>query len=198
MSPTTHINDALVSPERSAVLLIDLQERVMRAIPRAEQVITQAALLADIATVLGIPVLTAEQNPKGLGHTLPAISGRSTRTIATTAFDVCADGALDALVEMRPGEGPLDVIVAGCETHIGVLHSAIGLRQHGVRVWAALDACGSRSQLSHDLASERLRQTGVSISTVETVAFGWLRTATHPKFRSVQSLVKSSSLPSVR
>lgn len=185
----------LIDPECSVVLLIDLQERVMRAIPDAASVLTQAALLADVARVLDIPMLVAEQNPRGLGHSIQAIADRAQHTIATTSFDVCADGGADLLHDLRPGVERLDVIVGGCETHIGVLHSAIGLRDLGARVWVAADACGARSALSHELAADRMRQVGVSVSTVETVSYGWLRTAHHPKFRSVQALVKAAALP---
>lgn len=187
----------LVDPNRSVVLLVDLQERVMRAIHHAERVVTYAALLADVAALLEIPILVAEQNPKGLGHSLPNLSSRATETIATQSFDACVDGAYDRLVALRGIDRP-DVVLAGCETHIGVLHTVLGLRARGCRVWVPADACGARSPLSDELADERMRQVGASVSTVETVAYGWLRTSAHPRFKDVQTLVKAASLPDTR
>ena len=87
-------------------------------------------------------------------------------------------------------ETPADAVIAGCETHVCLLQTAVGLLAAGLRVFVVADACGSRTPRDHAAALERLRAAGAAIVTLEMVVFEWLQTCDHLKFREALGLVK--------
>jgi nicotinamidase-related amidase len=57
-------------------------------------------------------------------------------------------------------------------------------------VWVVTDACTSRTERNRDAAYDRLAAAGAELITTEMVLFEWLRSAEHPQFKAVQSLIK--------
>jgi nicotinamidase-related amidase len=171
--------------ENSTLLLVDLQQKLLPAIDRGEAVVAECLRLAKIARLLDVPVFGTEQSPSKLGPNVEEIRHICGQTIAKTHFDACADGLLDVLPAHRNS-----VVVAGCEAHVCMLQTALGLLAAGYQVWIAIDAVGSRQESSRQAALERLRQSGAKLVTTEMVAFEWLRHAEHPRFREVLSLIK--------
>ena len=174
---------------RCAVVLVDYQEALLPAIHRGPAVLAEGVRLADCARALGIPVLGTEQNPRGLGRNAPPIRERCETTIAKMHFDGCMDGLAEAL--RAPGRVPaVDVVVAGCETHVCLMQTAHGLLRSGFKVWVAANACGTRFPDDHDLALGRLREAGAVLASVEMIAFEWLRTCQDLRFRAVLEILK--------
>jgi nicotinamidase-related amidase len=175
---------------RSALVLVDYQARLMPAIDGADRVLADALLLADAARLLGLRVLGTEQNPAGLGPNVPAVRERCDRVLAKMHFDACADGLVDALLDGRPGGDRPDVVIAGCEAHVCLLQTALGLRGHGFRVWVVESACGSRRATDKQAAMRRLRDAGATRVTAEMVLFEWLGHCEHPQFKAVLQRIK--------
>ena len=182
---------ATIDPVRSVLVLVDYQSKLLPAIHDGANVLSNAARLADAARLLGIRVVGTEENPAGLGPNDPAIRSRSNVTLAKRHFDACADGLVPMLAaaERVP---PADAVIAGCETHVCLLQTAMGLLSAGLRVFVVADACGSRSPANHAAALERLRGAGAVVVTLEMVVFEWLRTCDHPRFREALALVKTA------
>ena len=125
---------------------------------------------------------------------------------AKTAFDACDSGLLTALRAparpagnarslpkhlQKPAAPPRQTIVlAGCETHVCLLQTALGLVEQELDVWVVTDACGSRRDRDRDAALDRLAANGVELVTAEMVGFEWLRDAQHPRFREALALLK--------
>ena len=82
------------------------------------------------------------------------------------------------------------IVLAGCETHVCLMQTALDLLDEEFEVWVVTDACGSRTERSRDAAFDRLAGAGAELVTTEMVAFEWLRTAEHPLFKEVLSLIK--------
>jgi nicotinamidase-related amidase len=175
---------------RSVLVLVDYQARLMPAIDQAERVVAEAVLLADAARMLGIRVVGTEQNPAGLGPNAAAVRERCDRVLAKMHFDACADGLVEALLDGRPGGDRPDVVIAGCEAHVCLLQTALGLLGHGFRVWVAEPACGSRRAADKQAAMHRLRDAGATRVSSEMVIFEWLRSCEHPEFRNVLQRIK--------
>lgn len=173
-------------PERSVLLLIDLQERLMPAIAEHESVVANALRLAKVAKLLDIPVLATEQNPAGLGPNLPAIREIADRTLTKQFFDATREPAWQ---EFLPPERP-NAIVAGCEAHVCVLQTVLGLRRAGASIALVRDACGARLATNRDAAIHRAERAGAEVMTTEMVVFEWLATADHPRFREALRVVK--------
>ena len=171
---------------RCALVLVDYQARLMPAIHEGEKAIAVAVKLADVARELGIPVVGTEQNPAGLGPNVEAIRSRCEATLAKMSFDGCGDG----LAEWLNGKGVAEVVIAGCESHVCLMQTSLGLLRAGFRVWLVADGCGSRFPQDRQVAMERLREAGATLVTGEMVAFEWLRTCKHPRFKPVLQRLK--------
>jgi nicotinamidase-related amidase len=176
----------LLSADGSVVLLIDLQERLVPALHDGDTVVARAVRLAQAARMLGVPVRATEQYPAGLGPTVPPLKPYLGAVLAKTMFSALEDPDFPALLPI----GSSEVIVAGCEAHICVLQTVLGLLAEGHRVVVVADAIGSRDPADKALAMDRARQDGAEIVSSEMVLFEWLRDSTHPKFREVQRLLK--------
>lgn len=176
--------------DRCQLVLVDYQDRLMPAIHGHGQVLAQALLLADVAHLLGVPVLGTEQNPAGLGHNADAVRVRCDVTLVKTHFDACEDGLLQALAPrqaLRP-----EVVLAGCEAHVCLLQTALGLLRAGRRVWVVAAACGSRHPADHTLAMQRLAAAGATVVSTEMVVFEWLNDCRHPQFKAVLARLKAA------
>jgi nicotinamidase-related amidase len=174
-----------IAREISALLLIDFQSRLMPAIEDGTAVVANARRLLEAAELLGVPVLVTEQNAKGLGPTVPELRPPGERIAHKMKFDACREpGFLEWLPDGR------DLVVGGCETHVCVLQSVLGLLRAERRVFLVRDAVGSRRAESKETAIGRMARNGAEIVTTEMVLFEWLGTAEDPHLRAVLALVK--------
>lgn len=173
----------LIEQQRSMLLVVDLQEKMLPAIADHELVAANCQWLIRVAQQIGIPVAGIEQNPKKLGHLVPAIRDLipADAIASKTHFSIVAEQCLARL----PGADRTQIVIVGVEAHVCVLQSAIDLYNEGKEVYVVADCVGSRRHLDRDLAIARLRQTGVRIVSREMVAFEWLGEATTPLFKSI-------------
>ena len=177
----------------SVLVLVDYQQRLMPALHGGDRAVAEALRLADAALALEVPVLGTEQNPAGLGANLALIRQRCRRTLAKTHFDACADGLLEAIASSRTAAaaGPFDVVLAGCESHVCLMQTGLGLLRAGHRVWVVADACASRLPINHALAMQRLQQAGATLVAFEMVVFEWLQHCKHERFKAVLAMLKA-------
>ena len=156
------------------------------AIEDGPAVVANARRLLQAAELLGIPALFTEQNAAGLGGTVAELVPSDPDHVAhKMTFDACrAPGFLDRLA------GRADLVVAGCETHVCVLQTVLGLLDAGRRVYLVRDAVGSRRAESKETAIRRMERHGAEIVTTEMVVFEWLGSAEHPRFREALALLK--------
>jgi len=127
-----------------------------------------------------------EQNARGLGPTVAALAPADpTKVQHKMSFDaVRAGGFLERVPKNRA------VVVAGCEAHVCVLQTCLGLIEAGRKVYLVRDAVGSRRAENKETAIRRLETHGAEIVTTEMVLFEWVETAEHPRFRDILALVK--------
>lgn len=174
----------LVKAENAMLVVIDLQARLMPAIHEGERVLRNAGRLVEAAGLLAVPTILTEQNPAGLGATVPVIAGAGP-AIAKMSFDACGE---PAFIEAVAAAGEL--VICGCEAHVCVGQTVLSLRAQGRRVVVAADAIGSRAPESREIALRRMAEHGAEIVTTEMVLFEWLRSAEHPQFRPVSKLIR--------
>lgn len=174
---------------RSALVLVDYQGKLMPAIAGGRAAMDEAVFLAQVARALHVPVVGTEQNPRSLGLNDPSIRALCDHTLPKMHFGACADGLVERLRSL--GREVTQVVVAGCETHVCLLQTALGLADAGLQVAVAPGACGSRRRDDHMLALQRLQQAGITLVNSEMVAFEWLGACNHPQFKHVLELIKS-------
>ena len=174
-----------IDRDASALLVVDFQARLMPAIDGGAAAVANARRLLAAAAMLGVPVRFTEQNAGGLGATVPELdAGAHGPVLHKMTFDACQAAGAGGLAD-RP-----DLVVAGCEAHVCVLQTVLGLLDAGRRVFVVQDAIGARRPESKAAALRRMEQNGAEIVTTEMVVFEWLGTAEHPRFREVVALIK--------
>jgi nicotinamidase-related amidase len=174
-----------IAPERSILLVIDFQTRLMPAIDQGAIALRNARRLIDMASLISVPIVFTEQNAKGLGSTVEDLSIENAHLLDKQFFDACRErGFLDAV----PGEK--QIVVAGCEAHVCVQQTVLGLLDTGRTVYVVRDALGSRRSEDKEAAIRRMERHGAEIVTTEMVVFEWLATADHPCFREAIKLIK--------
>jgi nicotinamidase-related amidase len=180
------VGGVLLTAEGSVLLLVDLQQRLMPAIHDGAAVVANTVRLAEGARLLDVPTCATEQNPDGLGPTVAEVAEYPQLVMPKTAFGAVAEPGFATLLPPRTTE----VVVAGCEAHVCVLQTVLGLLAARHRVLLVADAVGSRDPANRDRAIDRAQRHGAEVVTTEMVLFEWMRDSTHPRFREVQKLIR--------
>ena len=192
--------------ERAVVLVIDMQGRLVDLMHRPRMVIDGTSRLLRLAGMFDLPVIVTEQYPRGLGPTreeLEAVieetdpEGGRTRRVEKDSFGCCGEPAFeDALAAARPGLDPADrqVVVAGLETHICVMQTALDLISRGTDVHVCWDCTSSRGEEYRRHALQRLGHAGAQITNHESVAFELARDKNHPQFKGVNRLLREGQI----
>ena len=193
MSETKNRQTSLLcSPDKSCLLVIDIQTRLLSAMPKRvlERLKYNSAILLNTATTLSIPIFATLQYPKGLGPIEPTVNDllpADVKKFEKTCFSCLdAEGFRQALDE----SGRKQVILLGVEAHICVLQTALQLQEAGYQVFIAMDAICSRHRENYENALNRLQQAGIIISNTESIIYEWLSDAKHAQFKSISALVK--------
>jgi nicotinamidase-related amidase len=174
--------------QHGALLVVDIQEKLISRILDRERVVANAARLVKAADRLSMPVWATEQYPQGLGPTVPELAALIPHRPAKTAFQCCA---VPQLLEQLYGRQIRHVTLAGIEAHVCVAQTALELLRLGFHVQVPADAVGSRNKLDWEFALRRLEHAGAIVSTTEAVLFEWVETADHPAFQAISELIKS-------
>ncbi|MGL1935932.1 MAG: hydrolase [Fibrobacterales bacterium] len=186
-------SDALLNLDKSVLLIIDIQERLVPSVFNAEEVLANTALLLESARVLGVPVLATEQYSKGLGHTHPELALEETIPVyEKTVFSALGteDAETQGLFSKLKELGRDQIVVCGIETHVCVLQTVLDLMVHtNGWVYPVVDACGSRSELNWNAGIERMSKNGAQLVTAEMVVFEWLEKAGTPEFKEIQKMI---------
>jgi len=173
-----------IKADQSCLLVTDIHEKLMAALPDGERVIATSAWLIQIAQALRIPVLASEQYPKGLGPTVAAVS----RWLPEGAFmEKIHFGCIaePACRERISAINRQQWILVGAEAHVCVLQTALGLLETGREVYVVADGVASRRLEDAEIALARLRAEGARVVTREMVAFEWLHQAGTDLFRDI-------------
>lgn len=179
----------LLSREQSVLLIIDAQTRLLEAIPQQQRLVWNLRRLVSAAEVLAIPRLATEQYPKGLGPTVASLAEALGPIPAKLSFSAvgCSE-----FIERLEQHAPRQVVVAGAETHVCVLQTALDLITAGYEVIVPVDATASRFDLDHATALRRMETNGVSLVTTEGALFEWCQIAGTAEFKQISQLVKES------
>jgi len=182
-----------VDADRSIVLVIDVQVKLLPLIRNWQGVVTRVRQLVDGVRILGVPVLVTEQYPKGLGGTDPSVRQACEKSRA----EVIEKPTFSAWAEPRVREAMerLDrtqVIVTGIETHVCVQQTALDLRSRDFEVFVCADAVGSRGRIDHETGLDRMRQGGVWVTTVESILFELCQRCDTEKFKTMLEVIKAN------
>jgi nicotinamidase-related amidase len=174
---------------KAALVVIDIQERLLPSIFEGDRVVRNTVRLIKGARVLGIPVLVTEQYKKGLGATTAAIAAEiaDLPMMEKVAFSACGAVGFEKALKRKKIS---DVILCGIEAHVCVSQTCLDLLDKGYRVFLVVDAMSSRTTENHFIAIERMRDAGGVVVSTEMVLFELLEEAGTEKFKQILALVK--------
>lgn len=180
-----------LDPQKSYLLTIDVQVRLMPAMQEHERVAKRCYRLAEAAKLFEIPGSYTEQYPKGLGETLPELK-TSLEEAGHPAFEKTRfTAAIPEVLKHVKESGRQQVIICGVESHVCVYQTVRDLLGEGYQVVLATDAVSSRFSDDKALALENFRAMGAYVTTTENILFDWLQDAKAPQFKAISNLVKN-------
>ena len=180
----------LIDRNDSTLLLIDIQEKLIKKIFDFKSVIDYSKKLVDIFSFLKIPIIYSEQYPNGLGKTINQIDEKLKKIkalkIEKTTFS-CISKKNDA--EIRKIFPKNQIIICGIETHICILQTSIDLYNKGYEVFVIAEAVSSRDERHKKLAFDRLNRNGISLINFEMLIFELIRDSKDKSFKELSKYI---------
>jgi nicotinamidase-related amidase len=183
---TTEAARQILDADHCALLVVDIQERLLPPIFNRESLVKNAKLLIRLAKSLSIPVLLSTQYNKGLGPTVPDVASllEDARTIDKVEFGCFGSELFRSAIKSLPGHRNT-LLVCGMETHICVMQTALGALNEGYLVHVASDAVGSRTESNWKIGLDRMRDAGAVISSTEMMLYELLRCSGTVQFKEL-------------
>jgi nicotinamidase-related amidase len=177
--------------ERCALIVVDIQEKLLPPIFQKEQLVRNTQLLIRLAGILQIPAIMTTQYAKGLGQTVPEISAllAQTQAIDKQMFSCFGSDQFCSTLKRLPGNRNT-VLLCGMESHICVTQTALAGLQEGYLVHVASDAVGSRTEWNWRVGLDRMRAAGAVISSTEMAIYELLRCSNSPAFKEILGYLK--------
>ncbi len=175
--------------DTTALLVIDVQERLIHTIHQHELLIARCKALVGAATILKMPIIVTEQYVKGLGRTVPQIAETfppNTPVFEKQSFSALTPNVLDLLRSL----GRPHLLICGIEAHVCVLQTVLDGCAQGIQTFHLTDAISSGQPDQIDPAFRRMERAGSVPSGVLSALYELMGSCDHPGFREVLPFAK--------
>ena len=179
----------MLKPENTILVLVDVQEKLSKAMHEKNALLENTVKMVQGAKVLDLPIVWTEQNPKGLGETVPEVRELLVGTEPVTKLSFSCCGEPRFMEEIRKLDRK-QIVVGGIETHVCVYQTVADLVSLGYEVHVLTDCVSSRTPANRAAGLERCKESGASMTSVETVLFELLGSAEGDRFKSMLKVVK--------
>ncbi|CAG9972093.1 unnamed protein product [Clonostachys byssicola] len=166
----------------------DIQEKFQTAIHEFDKIVLTTKKLLVFANNFSIPVHTTTQTVAKLGPTVPALAS----LLPSPAHDKTKFSMYIPPIasQLAPASS---IALVGIESHICITQTALDLRDAGHRVYVIADAVSSANPAEVTVALDRLRaEAGITVTTSESWMYETVGDASHPGFKSLLGVVKTS------
>ncbi len=172
--------------DRCALIVVDIQQKLLPPIFQKEQLVRNAQLLIRAAGILKIPAIVSTQYAKGLGGTVPEIASLlpETEAIDKNLFSCFGSDVFCTLLKRLPGNRNT-LLLCGMESHICVMQTALAALREGYLVHVASDAVSSRTEWNWKIGLDRMRAAGAVISSTEMMIYELMRSSSSPAFKEL-------------
>jgi len=180
-----------LNPDQCALIVIDIQEKLLAPIFEKERLVRNAQLLIRLAGILTIPTLLSTQYSKGLGNTIPEVASLlpEAQPVEKVAFSCFGSDVFCSAVKRLPGNRNT-LVLCGMESHICVAQTALAALREGYLMHVASDAVSSRTEWNWNVGLERMRSAGAVISSTEMVMYEALGSAGTSEFKAMLQYIK--------
>jgi nicotinamidase-related amidase len=179
----------LLKPEQTALLIIDIQERIIPVINNYQMLVDNTIKLIKGFKILGLPIYFTEQYPKGLGPTTRLITEELGELKPFDKMSFSCSGAGELFDELKK-KNISQIVICGIEAHVCVQQTVLDLIENKFQVNLAADAVSSRKVMDYRTALERMRNHGAEITSTESILFELLNVCGTPQFKEISKLVK--------
>jgi nicotinamidase-related amidase len=180
-------NPLAMSAADTAIVVIDVQEKLIPLILDNRRIVWNIRRLLDGAKILGLSALATEQYQEKLGPTVDELAQRLGDVPSKLAFS-CVGCAGFVAQFHRAGVNKL--LLVGIEAHVCVQQTCLDLLADGNAVYVAVDAIGSRYEIDYHTALRRMESAGATLTTTESALFEWCQTSGTPEFKQISRLVR--------
>ncbi len=180
----------MLKPGRCGLLVVDIQERLMRVIPAREEVVKNSVLLIKCAKVLNMPIVATTQYTARIGELLPEITAELHDVTPLDKLEFCCFENREILTALKSHSQVDTWIACGVETHICMYQTVLGGRREGYGMWIPADAVASRAEKNYLTGLERIRQIGGMVGNTEMIIYELLHRAGTPEFKSLLPFLK--------
>ena len=182
----TEIARRPLEAEQCALIVVDIQEKLLPPIFQKEQLVRNSKLLIRAADVLKIPAIVSTQYAKGLGKTVPEVASLlpDTEAIDKDRFSCFGSDVFCTLLKRLPGNRNT-LLLCGMESHICVMQTALAALREGYLVHVASDAVSSRTEWNWKIGLERMRAAGAVLSSTEMMIYELMRSSSSPAFKEM-------------
>lgn len=184
------IEPFMLSRQSTALLVIDVQEKLMSQIERPCEIIHSIRQVIKGFQILKQPIYVSEQYPQGLGRTVPALRdclGEDQQFLTKTTFSCLGDPSARQIVL---NDAIKQWVLVGIEAHVCVLQTAKELISANKQVVVLNNAISSRSIYDFSTAIAEMRDMGIRVSSVETILFELMRDSQIPEFKAISQLIR--------
>ena len=190
-SDQTEIARRALEAEHCALVIVDIQEKLLPPIFQGLQMVKNAQLLIRAAGILKIPALVTTQYAKGLGTTVPEIASLLPEVAAFDKHLFSCFGSDEFCAALKRLPGPRNtLLLCGMESHICVMQTALAGLRAGYLVHVASDAVSSRSEWNWKIGLDRMRAAGAVISSTETMMYELMKSSASPAFKEMLPYLK--------
>lgn len=179
----------MLKPDKTILVIIDIQSKLWNVMHEKEALLENARKLVKGMQVLGVPIILTEQNPQGLGLTVPELMQTMPQVKPLSKFSFSCwqeKGFQEAILE----SGRKQVLICGIETHICVYQTAMELLSSGYEVHIVADVVSSRAVRNRDTALDRVQGEGARLTVAEMVIYELMQTAKSPHFKEMLKVIK--------
>lgn len=182
----------LMSANDTGLLVVDVQEKLIRTIPDRNRICWNIGRLIRGARILRVDIGVTEQYPRGLGSTISSLTDLTGELEIPSKLTFSCRGCPD-IFDRWSARGVTRVLATGIETHVCVQQTVLDLIDAGAVVYVAVDATGSRNELDESVALRRMEAAGAVLTTTEAALFEWTDTAGTPEFKEISRLIREEA-----
>ncbi len=186
----TSVAAGRLRPERTAVVIVDLQEKLLPAIAGRERILRNSVLLLRLADTLALPVVLTTQYARGLGPTVPEVLEAAPGVAPLDKVSFGCFGSPEFLARLESLDGRDQLLVAGIESHICVAQTVLGALDRGYEVHVAGDAVGARAEENRAVGLGRMERAGALLSSTEMAIYELLGRSDAAAFKKMLPLLK--------
>ena len=178
-----------LSPKVNALLIIDIQEKIIRPIFNKDSVIKNIKKLINAYQILEENIFVSEQNPLKLGSTIPELLPKvGFKKYEKMEFSLAN---IQEFLKELENKKITNLIICGIETHICIQQTVLDCLQKGFEIIIISDAMSSRNRADHEIALQRMIQSGAILTTTESIIFELCKTADRKEFKEIRNIIMS-------